>query len=738
MRGADPGSAHHRPAARGALLSFGEYAQGAAGLAVVVLSLGFAAVRLRSRLLPGWQGPPARLAEAILALSALTIILELLGLVGLLSYAPLLVACAAIAGFSQLAQKRGWVGGQAGAPEGESAWGPRPAKEVVSFPKPEGAPADPLSRYLSWAAIGIAVMVAAHWATGVQSSWANGMSGFDTMWYHAPFAARFAQEGSINALHFTDPEYLHWFYPQNSELLHASGIVLFDHDLLSPLLNLGWLGLALLAAWCIGRPYGQAPLTLLAAAVVLDTNTMVPREPGNAANDIATAALLLAAAAILVNGVREREPAAGVLVAGGLAAGLALGTRLTMAVAVVALTAGVIWLARGNRLRTAAIWIAAVLATGGFWFARNMGHAAGNPFPWLADTFGFLPGPQRGLEGRDPFSVAHYLFKLDGGVVGTYFIPDLHGVIGPLWPLVLAFAGAGMLAALLRGRSPLIRVLGAVALAAAIGYLFTPLTASGPEGQPDGFAINLRYLAPALALGAVLLPLDRALEAPPRRVALFAILAATLLTVALFSDAKLAWQNADAWVPGAVLIGLVVIGVPLGIAALAGRSRPAAAAVAGAAALAILAIGWTQQDDYLRDRYTGGFRFHLETAFRWANGVSGARIGLGGTSGAFQQYGLYGRDVSNHVQFVGRPGADGDFRRIEDCAEWRRAVNEGNYDYIVTTPRLDLNAAGVAYTSPEGGWARSDPALTRIAGDARIEVFRVGGELNPAGCPAAS
>ncbi len=194
--------------------------------------------------------------------------------------------------------------------------------------------AGPLNRWLAAGAIAAAVLVAAHWATGVQASWANGMSGFDTMWYHAPFAARFAAEGSINALHFTDPEYLHWFYPQNSELLHAAGILLFDHDLLSPLLNLGWLGLALLAAWCIGRPYGAAPLALLAVAVVLDTNTMVPREPGNAANDIGPIALLLASAAILVTGTRGRPAATGPLIVAGLAAGLALGTKLTMGAAV--------------------------------------------------------------------------------------------------------------------------------------------------------------------------------------------------------------------------------------------------------------------------------------------------------------------------------------------------------------------------------------------------------------------
>ena len=74
-----------------------------------------------------------------------------------------------------------------------------------------------------------------------------------------------------------------------------------------------------------------------------------------------------------------------------------------------------------------------------------------------------------------------------------------------------------MVAALLRGKTPTVRMFGAVAVAAAIGYVFTPLTASGPEGQPDGFAINLRYLAPALALGMALLPLDRASTGSPGR-----------------------------------------------------------------------------------------------------------------------------------------------------------------------------------------------------------------------------
>ena len=52
------------------------------------------------------------------------------------------------------------------------------------------------------------------------------------------------------------------------------------------------------------------------------------------------------------------------------------------------------------------------------------------------------------------------------------------------------------------------RLAGAVTIVAAIAYLFTPLTAAGPEGHPLAFGINLRYLTPALALGLALLPLE--------------------------------------------------------------------------------------------------------------------------------------------------------------------------------------------------------------------------------------
>ena len=161
-------------------------------------------------------------------------------------------------------------------------------------------------------ALGVASFTVAEWTFPSQLSLDYGMFGGDTTWYHMPFAARIAQEGSTVHLHYTDPLRLAaWFYPQSSELIHAAGIVLFKTDWLSPLINLIWLAIALLAAWCVGRPYKVGPATLVAAAIVLDSGVMIETQPGEGRNDIMGLAFLIAFAAFLINGHQRRAPAGG-------------------------------------------------------------------------------------------------------------------------------------------------------------------------------------------------------------------------------------------------------------------------------------------------------------------------------------------------------------------------------------------------------------------------------------------
>jgi len=714
-------------------VSFGEYLGGVIGLAAVAVPMALAAMRLRQRLLPAWVGPPARLAEAVLGVSVLTILLQLLGAFGILGPVVLVVTSVAV-----------------GVGIHQGPWLRRPETDDTGLAAPLSPAVPKLQMAIGLAA---AAFVAAHWATGLQDVWARGMLTFDTLWYHGPFAARIADTGSAWGLHFTDPLYLNWFYPQNSELLHGAGIALFDRDILSPLVNFGWLGLAFLAAWCIGRPYGVAPLSLVAAAIVMDTGPLVPREAGTPATDMAPVALLLAAAALLINawavggrGGTVRPPpatppslpalSAAVLTA-GLAMGLALGTKLTIAGATAAMAVGIPFLVPPElRRRAFLLFIGGVAATSAIWFARNLIHS-GNPLPWVQDVGPIdLPGPGRGLEGRDDYTVGHYIFENPDVDVWRDFYRSITNLFGPVWFLILGGAALGAVLAVWRARSRAVRLCGAVTIAAAIAYVFTPLTAAGPEGDPMAFGINLRYLAPGFALGLALLPLEPKLAPERWRLPLLigGVLALVLVTTS--SDSAYIWTETFSSIPVAALLGIVLVGAPVGIALLA-RRNPALAAGAGAVlALAVAAVGWERQDDYFEHRYDRAedFRFQLDDAFRWAKPTTDLRIAVAGTSGAYNQYGLYGDELTNYVQYVGDEGPSGDFRRIQKCDDFRATLNDGNYDYLVTTPDLDLNDPATARTSPERGWVDGDPNAERLLLEGRTAVYRLGGELDPALC----
>ena len=739
-------------------MSFGAYLGGVLGLAAVAVPIGFAAVRLRASLLPAWGGAPARLAEAILGASVLTILLQLLAAVGILE--PLVLVAAAIAiGVAShfgLAEGREWRLGPFGPGAGDGTDSPAPP-----------APAIPTIQLLI--ALGAAAFLCAHWATGLQDVWARGMLTFDTLWYHGPFAARIAESATVWPLHYTDPLYLNWFYPQNSELLHAGGIALFDRDLLSPLVNFAWLGVCLLAAWCIGRPYGVAPLSLLAVVLVLDTGPFVPREAGTPANDVAPAAGLLAAAALLINAgavaraasgaartlhsggppLRDLLPAAALLLA-GLAMGLALGTKLTIAGATAALAIGIpLIVPPGARRRAILTFLGGVALTAGFWFLRNLIHS-GNPLPWFGELGPIdLPGPDRGLEGRDNYTVAHYLFvDPDTSVWSQYFYEPITNLFGPGWFLFLGLAVVGVVLAIARPRTSVVRLLGAVAVVAAMAYLFTPLTAAGPEGEPAAFGINVRYLIPALALALALLTLEPKLTPERFRLPLLGGGLIVLLATSLYSDSAYIWDEPFASIPVAAAIGIVLVGVPVGIALLARRGRALAAAAGAVAAIAVAAAGWERQDDYLDDRYTRSedFRFQLDEVARWAKPLTGERIGVVGSSGAFSQYVFYGDELSNRVDYIGRTYPSGDFRTVaqpesEDggrgpgkCEDFRRAVNDGDYDFVVATPKLDLNDPRTATASPEAGWLRDADGAEPVLSAGRVAVFEIGGELDPATC----
>jgi hypothetical protein len=714
-----------------------DYLVGCLELALIVGGFAFAAWQVRKAFFGGWTGAPARVIEAVVGIALLVGAAELLGTFAAFEAWSMIVAGVAVAAVASWAGRR---------------WGGRAA---VAAP-----PAPASSRIAVWLAAAAVAVVVAAWMVPTLGTLAGGMDRADTLWYHMPLATRFAHGAHFGTIDFFDPIFFASFYPANSEVVHAVPILAFDRDIVSPLLNLAWLALGLTAAYSIGRPYGLGPQSLIGGCIALGAQNLVEFQAGEALNDIVGVALILAAVAVLVNaraavvgrtttgnegearresvGMRQKLvdgglPAAPIAVA-GLAAGLAAGTKLSFLAPVIALFVGLTIIAgRGARLRTAAWFAIPAFVTGGYWFVRNL-VALGNPIPFT--TFGplGLPTPERAFELRPGFSVFHY--ATDFGVWSDWFFPGLDDSFGFLWPAVLAAFIGGAVYAIWRGGDPLLRVLGAVVLFTAVAYVFTPLTAAGEEGKPIAFVWNVRYLAPAAAVGLAILPCLPIARRSARARSLS--LAGMSVLFAATAISLVQWQQGH--VKGAVAAGVAVLAGFAAIQWLRDRDRwgPRAplgwvAGLTAVIAIGALGAGWWEQRHYLERRYENlDPELKLADAVRWARDVGDAKIAIAGVRGVFNQFPFYGTDLSNEVQWLGEEGPDGAYLRIPTCAEWRQALADGGYTHVVTM--YDPFSPGTLTDTKEGLWTREDPAARVILRDGPVGVYELDGAPDPATC----
>ncbi|HVD40191.1 MAG TPA: hypothetical protein VNC16_04200 [Solirubrobacterales bacterium] len=712
------------------MVDLGGYLLGVAQLALVVVPVGFSAYRLRGRLLPTWEGAPARLVESIVGVALVIWLSEILGTVGLFYAGALIGAALLVAGTVAF-----WPAGPVTAGDPPSLPVAKASSGMVppTVPPTGGAPWPLL---VMWAVIAATVF---SWGVTAQHAWDRGIFNFDSLWYHLPFAVDMVQTHSVVGMHHVETVFTNWFYPQNSELLHAVGILLTGRDTLSLFLNFGWLAVAFLAAFCVGRPYGRGAVTVIAAAILLECHTLVVRDPGAAKNDLMAAALLLASIAILVEAWSQRRDGwdRWAIAAAGLAAGLAAGTRVTGLAMAGALTVAVVVLSpRGKRRAAAGWWFLAALAGGAFWYLRNL-VVAGNPIPEVEKLGPIsLPHPERLQEGRPDFNIVHY--ATDTGVWREYFGPGLHEAFGALWPLVVFGAVAAALLAVLHGRDRIVRWVGAVALFGALAYLFTPLSAAGAEGEPVGFGINIRYVIPALLAGIVLLPLNRWLDGPRRQWGLTGALVLVFLVTNRPDDAL-----HDKGRVFAFFLVLLVVSVPALLLYLRNRGAGIALLAGGAAVLVIglVAIGYPLQRHYLDHRFANEGSaeeripgMHLDSAYRWAREVEDARIGLVGTTAGFAGYGFYGTDLSNRVRYLGEDDPHGAFNAIPTCAAFRTAVNDADLDYLVTAPFLNFLRPADPVASPEARWLRGEKAVRPVLRSGPVTVWEVRGDLDPDAC----
>ncbi|HKY65325.1 MAG TPA: hypothetical protein VJM49_03105, partial [Acidimicrobiales bacterium] len=364
---------------------------------------------------------------------------------------------------------------------------------------------------LRWVAWAIAAMTAASWLERVVAVYRRGTTDGDSMMYHLVFAARFIQQGWTTGTAPVGPDAWVAFYPANVEVFDAAVMLPFRSDVAVPLVNLGWLALALAAGWAVGAAVGRAAVGLAMIGLVTSLPVLVATQGGTARVDIATVALVVATVALLVS----RPVTAGTAALGGMALGLAIGAKfalLPLAGVLLVLVAVALWRRRG--WRPSAAWLAAATVAGGYWYVRNW-WVTGSPAPVVdlrIGPVGFAPLPADRLALLEDSSLAAHAGE--PGFWGNIARPVTVFFTGSIW-LTVAVLALAVVSVVLVARLRPVDVRHAVVVAGVVGlaaYPFSPYGApllGGPTNGPVAATIvglNTRYVVPALAALLCVLP----------------------------------------------------------------------------------------------------------------------------------------------------------------------------------------------------------------------------------------
>jgi hypothetical protein len=433
----------------------------------------------------------------------------------------------------------------------------------------------------------------------------------------------------------------------------------------------------------------------------------------------------------------------------GLAAGLAIGSKLTLVAPVLALGVCLAIVTRpGARVSTMMRWAGAAFATGGYWYLRNL-LAVGNPLPGLAIGFGHVHLPRPPTPSMDGFGTNLLRNLGDARVWHQGLLPGLRTGFGSAWPVITIVAAAAMALGVvtLRGRDLVAPAVGVMAFGA---FLITPGTVWAPHliARPgvrfitaNLFAFNLRYMLPTVAIGLVILPLVA------RRWRHGSTIATAALGVALAAT-QLAPQSRQAWSPHEVPVALA-IGVLTGVGMVRLTSgRPLLPSPIGAprriticaVAIVAIAVGLPAQRTYARHRYAD-----LDLA-RWADKQSGTSIGY---SGFVFSYPLWGAHLQNRVQMIGEHGSDGAWHPARTCLAWRRDERRAHVRYVVVPVGAPAVGLGIDLSRwrvglpggeppdepPESRWTRTDPgAQVVFRSSLGAAVYAITGPVTRRGC----
>lgn len=320
---------------------------------------------------------------------------------------------------------------------------------------------------------------------------------FDSRNYHLPHVGHWLEQRSFWRFAFQLPGVWTSAHPSNGEILGV-WLALPSHGdelaILAPTL-FALLGILAVAFLCreLG---GRAGVGALAGVAVFAAPILFQSQVRSLATDNAAAACWIAAAALLVRGVRNADRLW--IGAAGVALGLGLGSKYTSLVPGAALfVAGVALLWRSRRW----LWlIPGIVIFFSPWLVRNA-IETGNPlWPQRVQVAG-IQVFEGGESPINAFStpVGEYIVEGKWSVMQSW-ASHVARYVGP----VALLAAVGVVLGLRRAAPNQARILSLVAIVAFIGYLATPFSGGGPDGTIVWLLLNIRYAFPALLLGVAL------------------------------------------------------------------------------------------------------------------------------------------------------------------------------------------------------------------------------------------
>lgn len=529
---------------------------------------------------------------------------------------------------------------------------------------------------------------------------------FDSFTSHLPIAAQFVQRHETWFFPYASPVAFSAHYPANAELLAAWLVAPLSRDVYVQLAGVPGLALLIAATAMLARTLGARTWSAIGVALLLPA---MPRslveQVGTNMQDLMTTGAVVATFAFAARRWARRGPAGPDLVLGGLAAGMAMGTRygalLLVAPALILLVLPSLLPGGGRRpdVRTAArhsaVVIGALVAVGGYFYVRNQAFG-GSPVypesvPWkqvhATERINFPLLTTYLQLGWQPATWRHALssmWRYDGAVpillAGWSLVP----------PLVALVRRERTLRAWAWALAPLTMVLAFLATPAAPGVLI--------DGTPEPLtqALNLRYgiAVVPLAAAALAAELRRRSVRTDRLVvgALLLVGAATSLTKA---ELPVPWR----WPLAAGVLGLA--GLVLAAVVVRRAPRSVVAALVGAAVLVGAAATPRLADHLDAGRLMAGMPAEAER--RALEGVDGPIAVVG----FCQIYGLYGPDLQRDVEYLTGDDDTIDRPMAATEAEWLASLEAHHVSALVVGSDICYSELDLPYE----GWVASRPDI---------------------------